>query len=315
MTNRICDVLDIKYPILSGGMAHVSTAELVSAVSEAGGLGIVAAGGKTPQELEEEIDKTRSLTDKPFGVNLLLLDPDVEEKVAVVCQKEVSMVTTGAGNPGKFVGKLKEAGVKIFPLVPSTILVRRLQRYDIDGVVAEGMEAGGHIGEVTTMALLPQVCEVSEVPVVAAGGIASGQAMAASFALGAEGIQMGTRFAVCKESPIHPRYKEKIIGAGDRATVVTGRSLGAPVRAIANQMTKTFKEYEKKGKSMEEFEELAGGGLKRAVQEGDLETGSLMAGQIAGLIKEERSVKEIIEDIVQKAKETAESLQIKLDDF
>lgn len=315
MTNRICNVLNIKYPIFSGGMAHVSKAKLVAAVSEAGGLGIVAAGGMTPKELEEEIDKTRDLTDKPFGVNLLLLDPDVEEKVAIVCQKGVSMVTTGAGNPGKFVDKLKEAGVKIFPLVSSTILVRRLQRYHIDGVVAEGMEAGGHIGEVTTMALLPQVCEVSEVPVVAAGGIATGQAMAASFALGAEGIQMGTRFAVCKESPIHPRYKEKVIGAGDRATVVTGRSLGAPVRAIANKMTKTFQEYEKEGKSMEEFEELAGGGLKRAVQEGDVETGSLMAGQIAGLIKEERPVKEIIEDVIQKAKETAENLPIKLNDF
>ncbi len=315
MTNRICDLLNIKYPILSGGMAHVSKAELVSAVSEAGGLGIVAAGGMTPKELAEEIDKTRDSTDKPFGVNLLLLDPDVEEKITVVCQKEVSVVTTGAGNPGKYVGRLKEAGIKIFPLVPSTILVRRLQRYDIDGVVAEGMEAGGHIGEVTTMALLPQVCEVCKVPVVAAGGIATGQAMAASFALGAEGIQMGTRFAVSNESPIHPQFKQKIIGAGDRATVVTGRSLGAPVRAIANKMTKTFQEYEKEGKSMEEFEELAGGGLKRAVQEGDLETGSLMAGQIAGLIKDERPVREIIEDIVQKAKETAENLQIKLNDF
>lgn len=315
MPNRICELLNIKYPILSGGMAYVSKAALVSAVSEAGGLGIIAAGGITPSELADEIDKTRELTDKSFGVNLLLLDPDVDEKIRVVCEKKVDIVTTGAGNPGKYIPILKEAKVLIFPLVSSTILVKRLQRYDIDGVIAEGMEAGGHIGEVTTMALLPQVCEVAEVPVIAAGGIASGGAMAACFALGAEGIQMGTRFAVSTESPIHPNYKQKIIRAGDRSTVVTGKSLGAPVRAMANKMTKTFQKYEKDGRSMEEFEELAGGGLKRAVKEGDVKTGSLMAGQIAGLIKDEKSAKEIIEDLVREAKETAEKLQIKVNDI
>lgn len=315
MRNRICELLSIKYPIFSGGMAHVSKAKLAAAVSEAGGFGIIAAGGTTPSKLSKEIDKTRELTEKPFGVNLLLLDPDVEEKIEIVCEKKVDMVTTGAGNPGKYVPTLKKAGIKIFPLVPSTILVRRLKRYDIDGVIAEGMEAGGHIGEVTTMALLPQVCEVAEFPVVAAGGIASGSAMAACFALGAEGIQMGTRFAVSTESPMHPKYKQKIIEAGDRSTVVTGRTLGAPVRAIANKMTKTFERYQKEGRSREEFEELAGGGLKRAVKNGDLEMGSLMAGQIAGLIKDEKPVGDIVEQMVQEAKETCENLGIKLNDI
>jgi len=303
MANRICELLEIRYPIFLGGMAHVSRAPLVSAVSEAGGLGIIGSGGMSPEDLAREIAEVRRLTDRPFGVNLMLMDPRVQEQVEVVIEARVRMVTTGAGSPAKYMEALKGAGILVFPVVPAVSLAQRMERLGADGVIAEGMESGGHIGTETTMALVPQVVDAVKVPVVAAGGIADGRGMAAALALGADGVQVGTRFLASEEAPVHPNYKQAVLRAGDRATIITGRALGRPVRCLTNKLTKQLARYEAEGRDPEEFESLAVGGLRRAVYEGDLETGSLMAGQVAGLIHEIKPVAEIIADMVREAAE------------
>ena len=303
MKNRICEMLGIRYPIFLGGMAHVAREPLVSAVSNAGGLGIIGAGGMSPEELDRQIQLVRKATDRPFGVNLMLMDPKVPELVEVVLSAQVPMVTTGAGNPAKYMDSLKGAGVKVFPVVPAVALARRMEKLGADGVIAEGTESGGHVGTETTMALVPQVVDAVKVPVVAAGGIADGRGMAAALALGAEGVQLGTRFLASVEAPVHERYKQAILKASDRATIVTGRTLGRPVRCLLNKLTRTLAKYEAEGRPPEEFESLAVGGLRRAVYEGDLEGGSLMAGQVAGLIHEIKPVAEIIEEMVREAAE------------
>jgi len=303
MKNRICEMLGIRYPIFLGGMAHVAREPLVSAVSNAGGLGIIGAGGMSPEELDRQIQLVRKATDRPFGVNLMLMDPKVPELVEVVLSAQVPMVTTGAGNPAKYMDSLKGAGVKVFPVVPAVALARRMERLGADGVIAEGTESGGHVGTETTMALVPQVVDAVKVPVVAAGGIADGRGMAAALALGAEGVQLGTRFLASVEAPVHEKYKQAVLKASDRATIVTGRTLGRPVRCLLNRLTRTLAKYEAEGRPPEEFESLAVGGLRRAVYEGDLEGGSLMAGQVAGLIHEIKPVAEIIEEMVREAAE------------
>ena len=249
----------------------------------------------------EQIGEVRAKTDRPFGVNLMLMDPNIDEQVAVVVRERVTMVTTGAGTPTKYLDQLKGAAIKVFPVVAATALARRMERAGVDGLIAEGTESGGHVGEVTTMALVPQVVDAVAVPVVAAGGIADGRGFAAALALGAEGVQIGTRFLAASEAPVHNNYKQAVLKASDRSTSVTGRSIGAPVRTITNQMTKQFALYEQEGRPREEFEHLAVGGLCRAVYEGDLEAGSLMAGQIAGLIGEIKPVQTIIQDMVRTA--------------
>ncbi len=301
MANRICRLLGIRYPIFLGGMAHVSRPPLVAAVSEAGGLGILASGGVPPEALERAIAEVRQATDRPFGVNLMLMDAHVPMQVEVVARARVPIVTTGAGSPGKYMDALKAAGVKVFPVIPSVKLAVRMARVGADGVIAEGMESGGHIGTVTTMALVPQVVDAVSVPVVAAGGIADARGLAAALALGAEGVQMGTRFLASEEAPAHPCYKQAVLDAGDRATLVTGRSLGRPVRCLTNKLTKALARCEEEKRSPEEFEDIATGGLRRAVYEGDTESGSLMAGQIAGLIHEILPVRTIVEDMVRGA--------------
>ena len=299
--NRICQLLDIRYPIFLGGMAHVSRGPLVAAVSDAGGLGIIGSAGMSAEELAEQISLVRGQTDQPFGVNLMLMDPSIDEQVAVVVRERVSVVTTGAGNPAKHLDQLRSADIKVFPVVPVTALARRMERAGVDGIIAEGTESGGHVGEVTTMVLVPQVVDAVSVPVVAAGGIADGRGLAAALALGAEGVQLGTVLLASAEAPVHDNFKQAILNANDRSTLVTGRDIGAPVRAIANKMTKEFARYEKEGRPVEEFEHLAVGGLCRAVYEGDVDTGSLMAGQISGLIGEIKPVQTIIEDMVRTA--------------
>ena len=303
MKNRICEMLGIRYPIFLGGMAHVAREPLVSAVSNAGGLGIIGAGGMSPEELDRQIAEVRRRTKKPFGVNLMLMDPKVPELVEVVLSAQVPMVTTGAGNPAKYMDSLKGAGVKVFPVVPAVALAQRMEKLGADGVIAEGTESGGHVGTETTMALVPQVVDAVKVPVVAAGGIADGRGMAAALALGAEGVQLGTRFLASVEAPVHEKYKQAVLKASDRATIVTGRTLGRPVRCLLNKLTRTLAKYEAEGRPPEEFESLAVGGLRRAVYEGDLEGGSLMAGQVAGLIHEIKPVAEIIEEMVKAAAE------------
>ncbi len=300
--NRICEMLGIKYPIFLGGMAHVSRAPLVAAVSNAGGLGIIGSGGMSPDVLADQIAQVRKLTDRPFGVNLMLMDPNIDDQVQVVLDARVTMVTTGAGNPAKYIDRLKEKGIKVFPVIPAVSLAKRMARAGADGIVAEGTESGGHVGEVTTFVLVPLVADAVEIPVVAAGGIADGRGLAAAFVLGAEGVQMGTRFLTSVEAPAHENFKKAVLKANERSTIVTGRSIGAPVRTIANKMSKTFARYEQEGRPREEFEILAVGGLRRAVYDGDLETGSLMAGQIAGMIHEIKPVKQIIDEMVAQAR-------------
>ncbi len=302
MGNRICRLLGIRYPILLGGMAHVSRPPLAAAVSRAGGLGILASGGLSADKLEEAIAEVRRLTDKPFGVNLMLMDERVPQQVDVVTRARVSFVTTGAGSPARHLDKLKSAGILVFPVIPAVALAVRMAKLGVDGVVAEGMEAGGHIGTVTTMALVPQVVDAVSVPVVAAGGIADGRGMAAALALGAEGVQLGTRLLTSEEAPVHLSFKQAILQAKDRDTLVTGQSVGRPVRCLVNKLTKDLSHLEAQGGTADEFEALAVGGLRRAVYDGDCERGSLMAGQVAGLIKEILPVQTILEHMVSDAK-------------
>ena len=301
MKTRITELLEIEYPLIQGGMAWVAEYHLASAVSEAGGLGIIGAGGAPAEFVREQIRKTRAVTNKPFGVNIMLMNPEADAIAKVAAEEGVKVVTTGAGNPGKYMKMWKEAGVRVIPVVASVAMARMMERAGADGVVAEGMESGGHIGSATTMTLVPQVADAVEIPVIAAGGIADGRGFAAAFMLGAEGVQIGTRFVVAKESIVHDNYKKKIIAARDIDSEVTGMSHGHPVRQLRNQMTREYLKLEKAGASFEELEQLTLGALRKAVVEGDAVNGTLMAGQIAGLVKEEQSCREMVEEIMEQA--------------
>jgi enoyl-[acyl-carrier protein] reductase II len=303
MKTRICDLLKIEYPIVQGGMAWVAEHHLAAAVSNAGGLGIIAAGNAPAEFVREEIRKAKILTDKPFGVNIMLLSPHAPEVAKVVVEEKVSVVTTGAGNPESYIPMWKEAGIVVIPVVASVALAKRMEKYGADAVVAEGCEAGGHIGELTTMALIPQIADAVSIPVIAAGGIGDGRGLAAVFMLGAEAGQIGTRFVVSHESIVHDNYKKRVISSKDIDSAVTGRSTGHPVRSIRNNMTRNYMKLEQEGKSFEELELLTLGSLRNAVMEGDIINGSVMAGQIAGLISKEQSCKEIIEEVVKEAEE------------
>ena len=297
----LCKLLGIEYPIIQGGMAWLGTTELVSAVSNAGGLGVIGSGDAPPDWLRGQIRATKDRTGKPFAVNILLMSPFLAENLKVILDEKVGIVTFGGGNPGIHIPALKDAGVKVMPVLSSVALARRLERLNVDAVIAEGMESGGHVGDTTTMALLPQVVNAVEVPVVAAGGIADGKGLVAALALGSQGVQIGTRFICSEECIAHPKFKERIIQAQDRATVVTGVAMGHSVRCLENRLTRQFTVLEKSGASTAELEELGRGKLSSGIIEGNVEEGSLMAGQIAGLIKEIKPVKTIIEDIVAEA--------------
>ncbi len=301
MQTRITKLLEIEYPIIQGGMAWVAEHHLAAAVSEAGGLGIIGAASAPAEVVREEIRKAKKLTDKPIGVNIMLMNPNAPEVARVVLEEGVKVVTTGAGNPAKFIKDFKEAGVKVIPVVASVAMAKMMERCGADAVVAEGTESGGHIGSATTMCLVPQVADAVQIPVIAAGGIGDGRGFAAAFMLGAEAVQMGTRFVVAKESIVHKNYKEKIVKAKDIDSEVTGRSTGHPVRQIRNQMSREYLCLEKEGAGLEELEQLTLGSLRRAVMDGDVVNGTLMAGQIAGLVKREQTCKEMIEEIMQEA--------------
>lgn len=300
-TTKICKLLNIKYPIIQGGMAWIATHELAVAVSEAGGLGIIAAGNAPPEAVREEIKSFKRKSDKAFGVNIMLMSPFAEDIVGITCEERVPVVTTGAGNPGKYINKFKEHNIKVIPVVPTVSLAMRMEKIGADAVIAEGTEAGGHIGELTTMALIPQVVDAVNIPVIAAGGIGDGRGFLAALSLGAEGVQMGTRFVCSKECIAHINYKAMIIKSKDRDAVVTGRTTGRPVRALKNKFTKEYLELEKEGLPFEELEKLGAGRLRLAVRNGDTTIGSVMAGQIAGLIEDIKPCKEIIEDVIGSA--------------
>lgn len=299
--NRICKLLNLKYPILQGGMAWIAGGKLAAAVSEAGGLGIIGAGGADVNWLKEEIQVVKSLTAKPFGVNLMLAAPNTKELIEVVIEEKVAVVTTGAGNPGIYMDKFKAAGIKVIPVVASVALAKRLVRLGADAVIAEGMESGGHVGEMSTMCLVPMVADAVEVPVIAAGGIADGRGFMAAFMLGAEGVQMGTRFICAEECEVHPAYKEKVIKARDRATVVCGMSTGHPVRAIHNKFTRYYLECEFAGMTKEELEELGRGKYPKAALEGEVDNATVLAGEIAGLIKDIKPARLVVEEIIAHA--------------
>ncbi len=310
--SKVAELLGLKYPIFQGGMAWVATAELAAAVSNAGGLGIIGSGNMNGELLKKEIDKARKLTDKPFGVNLLLLNPFIDELVALLEKEKVSVVTTGAGNPGKYVERFKAVGTKIFPIAPTVALAKRLERLSVDGIIVEGGEAGGHIGEINSFVLTPLVEENISLPVIAAGGITDGRGVVAAMALGADAVQIGTRFVVATECIVHPNYKKAIIDSDARDAVVTGRSTGHPVRCLKNKLTREFDRLEKEGSSKEEIERLGTGKLRAAVVDGDIGWGSVMMGQSAGLVKKEQSAKEIIEEIFSEAEKIIYNLQSKI---
>lgn len=299
--NRVCEILNIKYPIIQGGMAWVADSNLAAAVSNAGGFGIIGTGSATADIVKKEIENCRRLTDKPFGVNVMLMSPNVDEVIDVIVEEKPTAITTGAGNPAKYMDKLKEVGVKVIPVVPTIALAQRMEKLGADAVVAEGTEAGGHIGELTTMVLVPQISNMLNIPVIAAGGIADGRGMAASFALGAEGVQIGTRFICSNECNVHENYKDAVINAKDRDALVTGRPTGHPVRTLKNKLSKKFLKMEKEGASPEELEKLGAGTLKIAVVDGNKDEGSFMAGQSAAMIKDIKPCKEIVEEISKQA--------------
>ncbi len=299
----ICEMLGIDYPVFQGGMAWAATAELAAAVSNAGGLGIIGAGNAPAEVVVNEIKKAKTLTNKPFGVNIYFISPFVEEVVAGILEEGVAVVTTGAGNPGKYIQAFKDKGIKVFPLVSSVALAKRLEKTGVDGLIAEGMECGGHVGEITTMALTPQIVDAVNIPVIAAGGIFDGRGMAAALCLGAQGVQMGTRFLASKECIIHDNYKESLIKAKDRDTVLTGYH-GHFVRVLKNKLTKEYDALIKAGASEEELGNLGAGKLKLAVIDGDCKMGSLMAGQVAAMIKEVQSCEEIIQEVIKGAEKT-----------
>ena len=302
MKTRITQLLGIQYPIIQGGMAWVATASLAAAVSNAGGCGLIAGGGAPADVIRAEIRRAKELTSKPFGVNIMLLSPFAEDLIHLCIEEKVAVVTTGAGNPAIFIPALKEAGIKVIPVVPSVALAKRMERAGADAVVCEGMEAGGHIGSLTTMALVPQVVDAVSIPVIAAGGIADGRGIAASLMLGAEGVQIGTRFLVAKECAISQAFKDNVISAKDTSTVITGAFTGHPVRTLKNKNARMMLNKEKEGITVEEFEQLGAGSLRVAVQEGDELKGSFMAGQIAGMVTKEETASEMIEEMMATVK-------------
>ena len=306
----ITQLLGIKYPVFQGAMAQIARYELASAVSNAGGLGILASGGMSPEELREQIKKCKEQTTKPFAVNLMLMMPNINEIIDVVIEEGVKIVTTGAGTPRKFMPRLTEAGVKVIPVIPSVKAAKKMEELGCAAVVVEGMEAGGHVGTSTTMALLPQVTKAVNIPVIAAGGIADGRGVAAAFCLGASGVQMGTVFLATHECPISTEYKNLILEADDTSTTLTGMKFGAPVRGIKNELTKRYHELEAQSSTLMELEELTLGSLRKAVYDGDVENGSVMSGQIAGLVDEIRSVEQVIVDIWEEAKATLANVKI-----
>lgn len=305
MKTRITELLNIKYPIFQGGMAWVAEGKLAAAVSNAGGLGIIGAGAADGETVRKMVKEAKSLTDKPFGVNVMLLSPNAEQVAKVVVEENVPVVTTGAGSPAKFMEMWKAAGVKVIPVVASVTLAKMMEKAGADAVIAEGCESGGHIGELSTMPLVPQVVDGVSIPVIAAGGIADGRGLAAAFMLGAEGVQMGTRFLVADECQVHENYKEKVIKAKDIDAKVTGRSGGHPVRSLRNKMTNQYLKMEAEGATFEELESLTVGALRKAVVDGDMDGGTVMAGEISGLVKKRQTCAEIIEEIVAEAKEIA----------
>lgn len=303
---NICELLGTEYPIIQGAMAWIADASLASAVSNAGGLGIVACGNADADWVRSEIRRTKELTDKPFGVNVMLLNPHTDAIMDVICEEGVAVVTTGAGNPGKYIPKLKEHGIKVIPVVASVALAIRVERVGADAVIAEGQEGGGHIGEATTMALVPQVVDAVQIPVVAAGGIADGRGIAAAYMLGAKGVQVGTRFLVAKECTVSQNYKDMILKAKDTDTVPTGRSTGHPVRVLKNKLARDILALEKRCADPSEIEKIGTGALRAAVKDGDVVNGSVMSGQIAGMVNKEQTAKEMIEEMFKEAAEIYE---------
>lgn len=300
LRTRLTELLGIEHPIIQGGMAWTATAELAAAVSEAGGLGIIGAGHMPTDLLREQIKNAKKLTSRPFGVNLMLLTPHIDELVQLVLDEHVPVVTTGAGNPGKYMAALKEEGIKVLPIAPSIALAKRMESIGADAIIGEGMEAGGHIGELTTMVLTPQLVDAVEIPVVAAGGIADGRGVAAAFALGAEGVQVGTRFMCAEECTIHPDVKQQVLKAKDRDTVVTGRSTGHPVRVIKNKLAKQIMELDRADRA-EDIEALGAGKLAAAMRNGDIHMGSLMAGQVAAMVCRIEPAADIVNELVRDA--------------
>lgn len=296
-TSRITELLNIEYPIIQGGMAWISNATLAAAVSEAGGLGIISGVGDT-EDVRAEIRKTKSLTKKPFGINIMLMRDNIDEIAKLVCDEQIAVVTTGAGSPGKYIEDWKKHNVKVIPVVPSVAIAKRMEKFGADAVIVEGMEAGGHIGQLTTMSLVPQVVDAVDIPVIAAGGIGDGRGIAASFMLGACGVQMGTRFLVSKECKVHENYKDRVLNAKDIDTEVTGTSTSHPVRVLRNKLTREYIRLEKTNADPEEIEALGKGALRKAVVDGDVNNGSVMAGQIAGLVSKKQTCKEIIDELI-----------------
>ncbi len=296
MKNRVCELLNIDYPVIQGGMAWVATAELAAAVSNAGGVGLIAAGNAPADYVREQIKKARGLTKKPFGVNVMLLSPYADDVMKMLLEEKVEVITTGAGNPAKYIPSLKEIGTIVIPVIPSVALAKKMEKSGADAVVAEGCEAGGHIGELTTMTLIPMIADAVNIPVIAAGGIADSRGVKAALALGAEGVQVGTRFICSDECVVHQNYKDMVVSAKDRDAVVTGRFTGHPVRTLKNKATKLMDKIEKEG-DVEAFEKLGAGALRAAVVDGDTEMGSVMAGQSAGLVNDIKSCEQIVKDL------------------
>lgn len=301
MKTRITELLGIEYPIIQGGMAWVAESHLAAAVSAAGGLGLIGGANAPAEVIRNYIREVKAVTDKPFGVNVMLMSPYADEVAKVIVEEGVKVVTTGAGNPEKYMEMWKAAGIKVIPVVASVALAKRMERYGADAVVAEGTESGGHIGEATTMTLVPQVVDAVSIPVIAAGGIGDGRGIAAAFMLGAEAVQMGTRFLVAKECTVHQNYKDRVLKAKDIDSTVTGRTHGHPVRCLRNQMTREYVKLENEGKSFEKLEYLTLGTLRKAVQEGDVTNGTVMAGQIAGMVSKEQTCKEMIDEMMAQA--------------
>ncbi len=306
---KLNEMLGIEFPFIQGGMANIATGEFAAAVSNAGALGLIGAGGMSPEVFRENIRRCRSLTDKPFGVNIMLMHPQVEELAAIAAEEKVAVITTGAGDPSRFIPAWKAAGAKVFPVVPAVALAKMVARAGADAVIAEGTESGGHVGELTTMALVPQVADAVNIPVIAAGGIADGRQLLAAYALGAIGAQVGTCLLVSQECPIHDNYKQALIKAGANDTVVTGRTTGAPVRVLKNKMARQYLEMEKENMPLAEREKLTLGSLRRAVFEGDLDRGSFMSGQVAGMLHEVKPLRQIFEELMAGCEETIKAMQ------
>lgn len=308
--SAFCEMVNIKYPIIQGGMAWIAESSLASAVSNSGGLGIIAAANAPVDYVRDEIRKTKQLTDKPFGVNIMLLSENAEEVAHMVCEEGVKVVTTGAGNPSKYIEMWKQHGITVIPVIASVAMAKKMEKYGVDAVVAEGCESGGHVGELTTMALIPQVVDAVKIPVIAAGGIGDGRGVAAAFMLGATGVQVGTRFLVSHECIVHPNYKQKVLNANDIDTAVTGRPTGHPVRVLRNKLTRQYQLLEKENSGPERLEELGKGALPRAARDGDVDMGSVMAGQISGLICKEQSCSEIIKEMFKEAEEKIKAFAV-----